>query len=278
MRAMSFGTIADEYNRLRPDPADSAVEWLLPSRRDQIVDLAAGTGKLTRALARRAGRVVAIEPDCRMGAVLRSQPPATPATPASPATPAFPASPATSASSASPATSMAVVAGLGEAIPLRAESADGLFISSAWHWMNPALAVPEIARVLRDGGRFGLIWTSRDREVDWVRELDRLREPERTTERENLGSVRRRNRYVALPHPSPFTGIETAAFTYSKTMTADDVVEMVGTYSRVIVASGEERAATLAKVRAALDARFPGARELEVPIRSQCWRATRLAR
>ena len=43
--------------------------------------------------------------------------------------------------------------GVGEAVPLRDESADGLFISSAWHWMDPPLAVPEIARVLRDGGR-----------------------------------------------------------------------------------------------------------------------------
>ena len=50
-------------------------------------------------------------------------------------------------------------------------SADGVFVSSAWHWLDPERAVPEIGRVLRDGGRLGVIWTSRDRDVDWVRDL-----------------------------------------------------------------------------------------------------------
>ncbi len=121
---MSFGAVADDYDRLRPDPASAAVDWLLPDRPDQVIDLAAGTGKLTRALARRAGRVVAVEPDERMRAVLRSQSP-----------------------------EVGVAGGLGEAIPLRTASADGLFISSAWHWLDPERAVPEIARVLRDGGQ-----------------------------------------------------------------------------------------------------------------------------
>src|SRR5580658_8530344 len=121
MRAMSFGTIADKYNRLRPEPADDAVDWLLSPGRDQVIDLAAGTGKLTRALALRVRRVVAVEPDTRMGEVLRAGSP-----------------------------DLEVIAGLGEAIPVRAESADGLFISSAWHWMDPPRAVPEISRVLRD--------------------------------------------------------------------------------------------------------------------------------
>jgi ubiquinone/menaquinone biosynthesis C-methylase UbiE len=245
MRAMSFGAIADEYDRLRPDPAADAVDWLLPARRDQVVDLAAGTGKLTRALAARAGRVVAVEPDLRMGAVLRSQSP-----------------------------EVRVVAGIGEAIPLRAESADGVFISSAWHWMNADQAALEVARVLRDGGRFGLIWTSRDSGVEWVRKLNQLRD---RAPGEEANARRRWSREVLLP-ASEFTDVETASFGYTMTMSVDDAVEMVGTYSGIIVASEQDRAETLAMVRAGLAEEFPGATEIDVPIRSMCWRANRVAR
>jgi len=246
---MSFGAVADDYDRLRPDPAPAAVEWLLPERRELLIDVAAGTGKLTRALARRSGRVLAEEPDGRMAAVLRS---------------------------ASPG--IEVVSGLGEAIPVRDDCADGVFLSSAWHWMDPVRAVPEIARVLRDGGRFGLIWTSRDRHFGWIRELDSLRDAARADVRAASAPRPLRNREVTLPEGSPFINIETASFTYSRIMKPDDVVEMIGTYSRVITASDEDKALTLARVRSELDARFPGASEIEVPIRSLCWRASRQRR
>jgi SAM-dependent methyltransferase len=250
-RATSFGAIADSYDRLRPDPAPEAVEWLLPARRELLVDLAAGTGKLTRAIAAAApaARVVAVEPDGRMAAVLRASSPA-----------------------------ILVVAGVGEAIPLRANCADGLFISSAWHWMDPERAVPEIARVLRDGGRFGLIWTSRDREVDWVRELDWLREPDRNPDRQYGEAARRRNREISLPDGHPLVNLEWATFTYTRRMSVDDLVESIGTYSRVIIATEEERAIALGRVRATIEERFPGATEVDVPIRSLCWRADRAPR
>jgi len=245
---MSFGSVADSYDQLRPDPAPQALEWLLPARRELLIDLAAGTGKLTRAIAAAApsARVVAVEPDGRMAAVLRASAPA-----------------------------ILVVAGVGEAIPLPADCADGLFISSAWHWMDPERAVPQIARVLHDGGRFGLIWTSRDREVDWVRELDRLREPDRNPDHQYGEAARRRNREINLPDGHPFSNVKWASFTYSRRMTIDDLVESIGTYSRVIIATDEERAIALGRVRAKVEERFPGATEVDVPIRSLCWRADR---
>src|SRR6516165_464598 len=183
-RSMSFGAIADDYDRLRPPPPEAAVDWLVPEGSQVAVDLGAGTGLLSRALARRVPRVFAVEPDERMAAVLRARDPA-----------------------------IAVRQGRGEAIPLPDASADGVFISSAWHWMDPERAVPEIARVLRDGGRFGVIWTSRDHEVDWVRELHRLREPDQHGEpgqpAEPAGPQaqdrpRARRREVTLPGGSPF--------------------------------------------------------------------------
>jgi SAM-dependent methyltransferase len=243
---MSFGTIAAEYDRLRSGPPEAAIDWLLPANPEVVVDLGAGTGLLSRALARQVPRVIAVEPDERMAAVLRARDPV-----------------------------------IEVAIPLPDASADGLFISSAWHWMDPERTVPEIARVLRDGGRFGVIWTSRDREVDWIRELNRLREPDwatRTDEPDDRGAPRRRHREVTLPPGSPFGPTQIAEFTFRRLMTVDDFVGSLGTYSGVITASQQDQAATLARVRAALEQRFPGADESDVPMRSLCWRTDRTAR
>lgn len=247
MRARSFGGIAAEYNRLRPSPAPAAADWLVPAGAQVVVDLAAGTGLLSRALAERAGKVIAVEPDERMAGVLRS---------------------------ASPG--IEVVQGVGESIPLPTASADGLFISSAFHWMNPELAVPEIARVLRDGGRFGMIWTSRDRETGWVRDMDAFSDA--VDPRQAAEPPRQRERQLQLPPDSPFASIETGSFTYVRAMPVDDVVAMIATYSRVITASQADRDALLGRLRAELAERFPGEAELEVPIRSRCWRADRIPR
>jgi SAM-dependent methyltransferase len=291
---MSFGAIAEDYDRLRPPPAEAAVDWLLPAAARVVADLGAGTGLLSRALARRVPRVIAVEPDERMAAVLRARDPA-----------------------------IEVLPGRGEAIPLPDASADGVFISSAWHWMDPGRAVPEIARVLRDGGRFGVIWTSRDHEAGWVRELHRLREPgppaepdprpepgplpepgppaepdprpepgpaaelgplpepgplPGTGEPDGQGRPWARRREVTLPDGSPFGAAETASFAFRRVMTVDDVVDMLGTYSGLITASPQDRAVTFTRLRAALEQWFPGADEIDMPLRSVCWRADRKAR
>ena len=239
-RAMSFGAIATDYDRLRPSPAQEAVRWLLPASCEIAVDLAAGTGLFTRAVASEARNVVAVEPDARMASVLKARSPG-----------------------------VHVVSGRGEALPLRSSAADAVLISSAWHWMDPQLAVPEIARVLRHGGRFGVIWTSRDRSVDWVAELDRLREPLTTSE------YRRRRREVTLPDSGLFADVRDASFTFTRSMTTDDLVAMLGTYSGLITASPGERASALGRARAALTARFGNVSEIDVPMRSLCWRADR---
>jgi ubiquinone/menaquinone biosynthesis C-methylase UbiE len=238
-RAMSFGAIATDYDRLRPSPPQEAVRWLLPASCDVAVDLAAGTGLLTRAVAVNVSDVVAIEPDSRMASVLRTRSPG-----------------------------VHVVAGRGEAMPLRSSTADAVLISSAWHWMDPDLAVPEIARVLRHAGRFGVIWTSRDRTVDWVADLDRLRKTVSTSEY--------RRRWREVPSPGAlFESVQDASFTFFRPMTVDDLVAMLGTYSGLITASPAERADALGRARAALTERFGNVSAIDVPMRSVCWRADR---
>ncbi|MGA7050151.1 MAG: class I SAM-dependent methyltransferase, partial [Mycobacterium sp.] len=210
-RAMSFGSIAEDYNELRPQAPQNAVDWLVPPGCEVAVDVGAGTGLFTRTLMDKAAQVIAVEPDARMREVLAARSPG-----------------------------VRVVEGQGESIPLPDAAADAVFVSSAWHWMDPERAVPEIGRVLRDGGRFGLIWTSRDREVDWVRELDVLRARD-TSEPESADRFRRRLDF-ALPDPQIFHKIAREGFEFSRTMTVDNVVAMLGTYSRAIIASPDDRA------------------------------------
>jgi SAM-dependent methyltransferase len=243
-RSQSFGSIAEDYDRLRPGPPDEAVDWLLPAGSQVAVDVGAGTGLLTRALARKVPRVVAVEPDERMRAVLSARSPA-----------------------------IEALDGRGEAIPLPDASADGVFISSAWHWMDPERTMAEVTRVLRDGGRFGLIWTRRDSETGWLHEISLRDRLARAGDRDVS-----RPRSVALPAGAQLCNITTRSFSFALKMTADALIEMLGTYSGVITASPANRAAGLARARAALDELFPGATEIDVPMRAGCWRADRVAR
>jgi SAM-dependent methyltransferase len=247
-RAMSFGAIAEDYDGLRPQASQQAVDWLVPSNCEVAVDVGAGTGLFTRTLVGRAAQVIAIEPDARMRGVLAERSPG-----------------------------VRAVEGSGESIPLPDVAADAVFVSSAWHWMDPERAVPEIGRVLRDGGRFGLIWTSRDRELDWVRNLERL-PGETLPEAESLDRFRRRHQNVVLPEPQIFHNIARETFSFVRTMRVDDAVAMLGTYSRVIIASPEDRAQRLDHARAVLAEHFPGAETIDIPMQSRCWRADRIAR
>jgi len=249
--ATSFGSIAEDYDRLRAAPPPPAVRWLLPRDCDSAVDLGAGTGLLTRALAGAVPHVIAIEPDARMRSVLIARTPGA-----------------------------LVLDGRGEAIPLPDAGQDAVLVSSAWHWMDPDRAVPEVARVLRDHGRLGLVWTSRDREVGWIRELDRLRiaAPVQPAADEGTEGRRRGITRVVLADDAPFNHIETASFAFTMTMTIDDLVDALATHSRVILADPAARAAGLERARHALRTWFPNRDAIAVPMRAECWRADRIAR
>jgi hypothetical protein len=83
---------------------------------------------------------------------------------------------------------------------------------------------------------------------------------------------------VRLPDRTLFGNIETAVFRFSRKMAVADIVDMLATYSGIITASPEAREAGRARATAALGAEFPGVGELEVPMRSRCWRADRMSR
>jgi SAM-dependent methyltransferase len=130
-RRLTFGAHADAYERARPPWPERAARWLVPENAELVVELGAGTGKLTRSLAALGPRVVAVEPDPRMLGVLRGL-------------------------------GLEGVEGSAEAIPLDDGSADAVLAGSSLHWFELEPALREIQRVLRPGGRFGFGWNHRD--------------------------------------------------------------------------------------------------------------------
>ncbi len=142
-QAISFDRVAAAYQRARPTYPRAAVDWVLeraPGRR--VIDLAAGTGKLTQVLVAAGADVVAVEPLANMRAQLAAALP-----------------------------SVEALDGTAERIPLPDASADAVFVGQAFHWFDAGPALDEIARVLVPGGVLGLLWNLRDDGVGWVREL-----------------------------------------------------------------------------------------------------------
>ena len=234
--ASSFGAVADQYDRVRPGYPDDAVDWMLPAGARRVVDLGAGTGKLTRLLAARGLAVTAVEPDDRMRQVLAVSAP-----------------------------EVDVRAGSGEAIPVGDGEEDAVLVAQAWHWMDAGEAAREAARVLRPGGRLGIVWNAMDTEVDWVRELDALLQP----------GARAAGRAT---EPGPFPGfgpVEHASFAHVHRVAPEDVVALAGSISRVSTLPDAERARVLDDIRTLL-AGHPdtaGRDALDLPYRVDAYRA-----
>lgn len=217
--ARSFGSQAAAYQAGRPDYPEVAAGWLLEpvSRRSvRVADVGAGTGKLTRALlAAGAGEVVAIDPDAAMLAALRTALPGVP-----------------------------THEGTAEHLPLDDASVDAVVLGQAWHWVDPAAASAEIARVLRPGGVLGLIWNVRDETTPWVAELSRIMHPSSAeTMLQGDGPV------VA----APFSALQAHAWRWSAPMNRAGVIAMARSRSAVITATEAERARIEAQLAGLLD-------------------------
>ncbi len=241
-RRLSFGSVATDYDRYRPAPPPQALDWLIPPGAQAVLDLAAGTGAVTRELVGRAQRVIAVEPDERMRAVLSARCP-----------------------------EAEVLAGRGEDIPLPDAAVDAVVISSAWHWLDHERAVPEITRVLRVGGVLGVMWISRDVRVPWVAEFNQLREVGRRVDRAQPG---RRRRELMFPTGTPMSAVKEHTVEYSLPMTKDELFGLLGTYSRVITLDPEQRESFFRRARAFLD-RQPWD-QIDLPLICLCLRSTRL--
>jgi SAM-dependent methyltransferase len=245
-RRLTFGAHADAYERARPEWPKEAARWLVPEGAELVVELGAGTGKLTRAVAALGVRVVAVEPDPRMLAVLRGL-------------------------------GLEGVEGSAEAIPFGDGVADAVVAGSSLHWFELELALPEIHRVLRPGGRFGFGWNHRD---DRHPAIARMGEAVYAAQARTPGP-----RWWSRDWPAELTAsglfqdIEQALFDHVHEFPREALRDHLMSYSGVAALPDDERRRTLASVAAVLDSdeSVNGDRTLRLPFVVSAYRSTRAA-
>jgi SAM-dependent methyltransferase len=235
--ATSFALVADAYERARPGYPEDAVRWLVGEDPCDVVDLGAGTGKLTRSLVALGHRVTAIEPLPEMIELLVAAAPG-----------AFD------------------LLGSAEVIPLPDASADVITSAQAFHWFDHAVALPEIARVLRPRGRLALVWNTRDDRVPWVTQLS-----------ETIGSetVESRDAETPIVESGLFGPVEKATFEWVQYLDRTTLRDLVLSRSYCAIKPLEERDKVLADVERLFDEHASGG-ELELPYVTQCFRAAKL--
>jgi SAM-dependent methyltransferase len=234
-RSLSFGSAAAAYERGRPSYPPDAIDWLLPAAARKVLDLGAGTGKLTTRLVERGLDVVAVDPIPDMLEVVRVSLPETRA-----------------------------LLGTAEEIPLEDNSVDAVLVAQAWHWVDPERAIPEVARVLRPGGRLGLVWNTRDERLGWVRELGRI-----------IGSDGD-SRRTAVTLPAPFTKLQRHQVEWTNYLTPQALIDLVASRSYCITSPTEVRTRTLDQVRELLATHpaLANSTGLAMPYVTVCIRAT----
>ncbi len=226
----SFGAAAVAYAEHRPDYAEAAVRWALePAPGRRVLDLGAGTGKLTATLVALGAQVVAVEPDLAMLRELRGALPAVNA-----------------------------LTGSAEAIPLPDASVDAIVAGNALHWFNMDVAGPEMARVLVPGGVLAGLWNVMDDRVGWVADLERVSGAAAIGPRDTLSSWCAVTEGAHLPAPGQmarFGSPEQTGFRHGQRRTADSLVATLATKAGVLVLSEQDRGLTLGRIRAFLAGR-----------------------
>ncbi len=204
----SFGSVAEAYARLRPGYPADVVEFVLGSQTEpyRVLDLGAGTGRLTEAFLTAGHEVVALDPAVEMLDELSARHPV-----------------------------VRAAVGTAESIPLQDNAVGAVVAGQAAHWFDLPRAAVEIARVLRLGGPLGLIWNLRDERVPWVAELGRLLEREDNHTRTALEPVA-----LSLGQHLNWT-VHQAEFSYSHALSPEEVVAGLATRSYVVLLEPAER-------------------------------------
>ncbi len=233
-RALSFGTVADAYARARPSYPTSAASWLVASDFAHVLELGAGTGRLTEQLHGLGHRVVATDP---LEPMLRHLVDRLPRTRALLAT--------------------------AEQIPLRARCVDSVVCAQAFHWFDLDRALPEIARVLRPGGRLGLVWNVRDDRIPWVRRLGTL-----------IGTPEQPHDPTHVLLSSHLFGfVESTTYRFWQKLDRPGLRDLVTSRSNIAVLADSERERVLGEVDALYDEYGRGADGMLMPYVTHCYRA-----
>jgi SAM-dependent methyltransferase len=232
----AFADVAEAYERGRPSYPADAVRWLVGDEPCDVVDLGAGTGKLTRGLVALGHRVTAIEPLDEMRSQLEV---------AVPAAQAF--------------------AGSAEEIPLPNASADVVICAQAFHWFDHTVAMTEIARVLRPRGRLALVWNSRDDRDPWTARLSEIIGNE---------AVAKDDVHAPVDESGSFVTVETSEFTFEQLLNRERLVDLVLSRSYCAKLSPAEREPVLEAVGSLYDS-TAGADGVRLAYVTECFRTTK---
>jgi SAM-dependent methyltransferase len=218
-RRLTFGAHAAEYERGRPAWPAEVARWFVPQDAEVVVELGAGTGKLTRAVAALGVRIVAVEPDPRMLTVLREH-------------------------------GLEGLEGAAEEVPLGEGVADAVVAGSCLHWFELEAALPEFHRVLREGGWFGFGWNGRDTRHPTIARMSETiyaAAPERT-------GWHRRDWTAAVTALGLFRGVEHRLFPHVHVLPREALDDHLDSYATLASLPGPERRRVAVEVAEILDA------------------------
>lgn len=232
--ALSFGAVADAYDRGRPGYPREAAAWLAGPRPATLLEVGAGTGKLTGQLVALGHRVVATDPLDEMLRHLAGRLPGT-----------------------------LVVRAAAERIPLRARSVDAVVGAQSFHWFDLSRALPEIARVLRPGGHLALVWNQRDERIPWVKRLGDL-----------IGTQEQENDPThALLSSHLFGFVDTTTFRFWQPLDRERLRDLVLSRSNIATMPSIQREGVLRKADDLYAEYGRGADGMLLPYLTHCYKA-----
>jgi ubiquinone/menaquinone biosynthesis C-methylase UbiE len=231
--ARSFGGVADAYDRGRPTYPREAAVWLTSDQPVSVLELGAGTGKLTEQLVALGHDVHATDPDPDMLAVLAKNLPA-----------------------------VRVSQAPAEEIPAGDATYDVVVGAQAFHWFDHDRALPEIARVLKPRGRLSVVWNQRDERIPWVKRLGRI-----------IGTQDQLNDPSELLVASKLFGeVEQETFKFWQLVDQYSIRDLVRSRSNVAVLAPNEQEAKMAEVLAFYDEYGRGRDGMQLPYAAACFR------
>jgi SAM-dependent methyltransferase len=231
--ALSFAAVAEAYDRARPSYPAEAVAWLAGSRRANVLELGAGTGKLTELLVAAGHDVIATDPLPEMLQHLRTRVPGA-----------------------------RVAVASAERIPVASRSADVVVCAQSFHWFDHDVALPEIARVLRPGGVLALVWNARDEAIPWVRKLGAI-----------IGSADNQTDLAEPAEASEhFGALDHQEFRFWQSLRREELFDLVRSRSYVALLGDSEREDLLARVGALYDDYGRGPDGMQLPYLTRCYR------
>jgi SAM-dependent methyltransferase len=233
--ALSFGSVVDAYDRARPGYPLDAARWLTGEEPLTVLELGAGTGKLTEHLLALGHDVHATDPDPAMLDRLTLKYP-----------------------------NLRVSQSTAEEIPAPDASIDIVIAAQSYHWFDKDRALPEIARVLKRGGTLSLVWNTRDERIPWVKRLGRILGVTRADQESGPDE--------ALELSPYFGPIDDASFKHWQTVDRVSIQELALSRSVVSTLPAEAREAKLREVKAFYDDFGRGMDGMQLPYVTQCFR------